>query len=148
MNFGAYAELTADFPDDGVEGDGGFVIFPGRTAAEAIASALRDKGYEVGPAEHMEEHGWDLNVRVEEKRIWLEIQDLGDEYVLQIEAMVGFFQRLRGVDLGYFADFLTKLNEGLRNDARFRSVKWYPLKNNRPSGEPSDDPLAVMKGRG
>lgn len=149
MNFKAYAELVADFPDDMVEEDGEIVVFPGRTAAEAVAEILRDKGYDVRPPEHMDEHGWDLNIYVDGKRIWLELQDLGEEYVLQIEAIAGFFRRLFGIDLTYYAEFLTKLNEGLGHDPRFRSVRWYEVKNHHsPTGKPANDSLKVMDWRG
>jgi len=101
-------------------------------------------GYDVGPPEYMDEHGWDLNVRVDGKRIWLELQGIDPgEFVLQTEAMVSFFNLLFGADLAYYAEFLTKLTEGLRQDGRFSKVEWYELRNHTPVGEPSTDPLKV-----
>ena len=97
----------------------------------------------------MHEHGWDLNVYVEGRRIWLEVQGFEDgQYILHTEAMTSFFRRLFGVDLSYYAEFLRKLNDGLRADPRFRSIKWYELRNHDPVGEPADEPLKVMDYRG
>lgn len=149
MNFKSYAELSSDIPLDDVEEDGEFVVFAGRAAAEAIAEVLRNAGYELDAPEDMGEHGWDLNVHVDRKRIWLEVQGLGPgEYILHTEAMTGFFRRLFGVDLGYYAEFLRNLNDGLRADPRFGSIKWYELRSDRPVGEPADEPLKVMDYRG
>jgi len=150
MNFRSYAEIASDIPLDDVEEDGEIVIFAGKAAAEAIAEALRQAGYDVEAPEHMHEHGWDLNVYVEGKRIWLEVQGFEEPggYILQTEAMTSFFRRLFGVDLGYYAEFLRKLNDGLRADPRFGSIKWYELRDHLPVGEPADDPLRVMDYRG
>jgi len=151
VNFNAYAELSANFPDEAIQGEDGEMIDLGaRTAAEAIGEILRGAGYDIAPPEFMGDHGWDLNVYVDRKRIWLEFQPGAEpqEYILQIEAMAGFFRRLRGIDLTYYAEFLTKLNEGVGRDPRFRWIKWYELKNHSPTGDPSDEPLKVMDWRG
>src|SRR6185295_16661795 len=139
-----YAELLTVLPDDSVEDDNRIITFPGRNVAEAIGEILRAVGYDVGPPEYMDEHGWDLNVRVDGKRIWLELQGIDPgEFVLQTEAMVGFFNLLFGAELAYYAEFLTKLTEGLSQDGRFSKVEWYELRNHTPVGEPSTDPLKV-----
>jgi hypothetical protein len=128
--------------------DNEIITFPGRNVAEAIGEILRAVGYDVGAPEYMDEHGWDLNVRVDGRRIWLELQGINPgEFVLQVEAMVGFFRRLspmRVVDFAYYAEFLTRLNEGLKNDPRFSKVEWYELRNHTPVGEAVHDPLKAM----
>jgi hypothetical protein len=151
MNFRGYAELAVNFPDEQVEKDGQIIDLGGRTAAESISEILRGLGYDASPPEYAGDHGWDLNVYVDRKRIWLEIQPGPEkqEHILQIEAMAGFFRRLFGIDLTYYAEFLTKLNEGLRHDRRFASVRWYAVKNHHnPTGQPADEPLKVMDWRG
>jgi len=66
VNFNVYAELSANFPDEAIQGEDGEMIDLGaRTAAEAIAEILRGAGYELAPPEFMGDHGWDLNVRVD-----------------------------------------------------------------------------------
>jgi hypothetical protein len=149
MNFKGYAELVTVLPDDLVEEDDSIVTYPGRNVAEAMAEILRAAGYDVSPPEYMHEHGWDLNVRVGGRRIWLELQGVDPgEFVLQTEAIVGFFRRLGGVDLRYYAEFLAKLNDGLKGDPRFSKVEWYELRNHMPVGEAADGPLKVMDWRG
>jgi hypothetical protein len=141
MNSEAYAEFAVELEDDLVEEDGEIVAFPGRNVAEAIAELLRGEGYAVGAPECADEHGWDLDVRVGRKRIWLEVQGAQQEYVLHAIAHTGIFGK---PDLAFFAEFLTRLNEGLRRDAGFRPVKWYALgRDKTPTGDPSDDPLKV-----
>jgi hypothetical protein len=148
MNFKGYAELVTTLPDDIVEEEGTIVTFPGRNVAEAMAEILHAAGYDVGPPECMHEHGWDLNVHVGGRRIWLELQGVDPgEFILQTEAKVGAFKRLLGVDLRYYAEFLTKLNDGLRADARFSKVEWYELRSHMPVGRAADDPLKVMDWR-
>ena len=145
MNLHGYAELVTVLPDDIVEQDGEIVTYPGRNVGEAIGEILRAADYDVGPPEYMDEHGWDLNVYVGGKRIWLELQGIDPgEFVLQTEAMVGVFKRLFGADLTYYAEFLTKLSDGLEQDPRFSKVEWYKLLNHTPVGEGARDPLKVM----
>ncbi|WP_293904037.1 hypothetical protein [Phenylobacterium sp.] len=144
MMLKSYAECATVLPDDHVWEDQRVVVFGGRLAAEAIAEILRNHGYDVSSPECMDEHGWDLNVRISGKRIWLEIQGDSGCFILQVEAMVGIFVRKRDLDLSYYAAFLTKLNEGLRHDPRFLKVEWYALDARQsPTGDPADDPLSV-----
>jgi hypothetical protein len=106
---------------------------------------LRGMGYVVEPPEHMDEHGWDINVYIGGRRIWLELVRMTNDYILQIEAMVGLFSRLfRRPDLTYYAEFLTKLNDGLALDPRFESVQWFALVNHTPKGEPLAEPPSVL----
>ena len=141
----SYAEFIADFPDDHEEDERDIVLFGGKLAAEAIAEMLRGLGYKVEPPEYMDEHGWDINVYIDGKRIWLELARLTNEYILQVEAMVGFFEGLfRRPDLTYYAEFLAKLNEGLARDPRFETVQWFALVNHRPKGDPLAEPPSVL----
>jgi hypothetical protein len=140
-----YAEFLADFPDDHEENERDILLFGGRLAAEAIAEMLRGLGYVVEAPEYMGDHGWDINVYVDGKRIWLELVRLTNEYILQIEALPGLFERLfRRPDLSYYAEFLTKLNEGLARDPRFEPLQWYALVDHNPKGEPMAEPPSVL----
>lgn len=139
-----YAECRTKLDPDTVEEDGEIILFGGRSAAEAIREVLVGAGYEVPAPEPMGEHGWDLNVQVAGRRIWLEVQMNSDEFVLQVEAMLGFFDRFRRPDLKYFGDFLTKLNDGLRRDDRFTQIHWFRMERHSPVGDPFDDPLEAI----
>jgi hypothetical protein len=142
-----YAEFTANFPDDFVLNEAGddFEIFGGRLASEAIADALRNAGYRVDPPNHAHEHGWEFSAWEGKRRLWLQVTRMEDaDYILITEAMLGLFQRMSKVDLSYYADFLTKLNEGLRRDDRFGSVGWFRQIRFTPVGEPTADPLQTI----
>lgn len=140
----AFAECRTSLPSDRVEEDGEIVVSGGRAAADAIREILAKAGYEASAPEHMGDHGWDMDVRVDGKRIWIEVQMDSDEFFLQVEAMVGFWDRLRGPDLAYYEAFLTKLNDGLRSDKRFTQIHWFKLERHSPVGDPLADPLKTI----
>ena len=149
MNFKGYAEVATTLPDDIVEENDEIITYPGRNVIEAVSEILRASGYDLRPAGYRHERGWDVNVYVRGKRIWLGLQGIDPkEFILLTEAKVGFFTRLFGVDLIYYAEFLTDLNDGLQRDPRFSKVEWYELRNQIPVGEAADAPLKVMDWRG
>lgn len=134
-----YAECVSDLPSDHVETDEA-ITFGGRGAAEAIAGILRGLGYRVeGPME-VGIRGWDLDIYVGGKRIWLEVQNDSDEFFLQTEAMVGLFGRLFGADLSHYRQFMQRLNKALRADSRFKEINWFATVKHQPVGEPLSEP--------
>jgi hypothetical protein len=142
-----YAEFTARFPEDFVLNEAGddFEIFGGRLASEAIADVLRNAGYRVQPPEHAHEHGWQFSAWEGKRRLWLQVTRMEEtDYILITEAMLGFFQRMSHVDLSYYAEFLTKLNDGLKRDDRFGSIDWFRQVGFSTVGEPIDDPLQTV----
>jgi len=116
------AEFQADFPDDQIEDETGIVQFGGRGVAEAIVLMLRGLEYETSAPEDQQEHGWDFNVRSRDGRVWLQISDLGDGFILQS----AFYPRfsLSGKPWLAYADLLTRLNAEVAKDSRFHDVKW------------------------
>lgn len=116
------AEFTADFPDDMVEEDGEIIQFGGHGVADAISRMLRNRGYEVTPPEHQGEHGWDFEVKVQKRRVWIQVSDLGDGFVLSSKFYAGLLPRRQ--DAMIYADVLTRLNEDLATDGRFSNVRW------------------------
>lgn len=121
------AELYADFPDDQIEDeDGEIVEFGGRGVAEAIVAILERLGYEVSPPEHQHEHGWDFEVTIQGKRVWMQVSDLADVFILATEHRPGF--SLFGRDDRPYAEILTRLNAEFGNDPRFHKV-WWRLRN-------------------
>ena len=83
MKVRPWAEFVSDLPDDGVEDDTGFVLYPGRGVAEAIGEHLNKAGYRVSPPEHRWERGWDFEFWASERRFWCQVSDL-DEYFLLV----------------------------------------------------------------
>lgn len=121
------AEFRADFPDDMIEEDGEIVQFGGRGVAEAIAALLQALGYDVSTPEHQHEHGWDFEVKTQGRRIWIQISELDDVFVLTSECHAGFFPRRKDADV--YAEVLTRLNAGLADDQRFSNIRWQFLRD-------------------
>lgn len=117
------AEFLADFPDDQIEEDGDIIEFGGRAVAEALAEMLRKSGYAPTAPEHQGEHGWDINVPVKSGRVWLEVTDLGDNFILQ-SANYGSLLRLFRKSADDHADVVIALANGMDADPRFRSIQW------------------------
>lgn len=138
MKIRSIAQIIADFPDDTVEEDDEIVQFGGRTIAEALAEILRGLGYHVSPPEHQHENGWDFDVTFEGKRVWMQIADLVDEYILTTEFMpkISLFASKTQV----YGPMLDRLNAALKCDPRFQSVKWY-YRFGSPDDLGADSPL-------
>jgi hypothetical protein len=121
------AEFTAVFPDDSIEEDGDIVQFGGRGVAEAMAAMLQDAGFDVSTPEHHFEHGWDFDVKTQRKRVWIQITEIGDVFVLASKFYGGTFPRRSDEEV--YSDVLTRLNAGLACDVRFSKVRWQHLRD-------------------
>ena len=135
----AYAECKTDFPPDDIADDEGETT-GGQRAATAIAQILRDLGYRVEGPRDVGLHGWDLDVFVDRKRVWFEVQGDSDEFWLQAEAMVGILGRLVGADLSHYRDLMRRLNQALRADPHFREINWFAGKKGQSAGPALSEP--------
>ena len=136
------AELYADFPDDQIEDeDGEITQFGGRGVAEAIAAILRLLGYDVSPPQHRQENGWDVEIMHQGKRVWMQVSDLGEVYILATEYKPKF--RLFKKSDPTYPELLTRLNAELRADSRFHKV-WWRLRNDVLAEAPgASEPVGV-----
>ena len=130
------AEFQADFPDDMIEEDDEVVQFGGRAVTETISEMLRDRGYEATTPEHQGEHGWDFEVKIQKRRIWIQISYLGNVFVLDSKCYAGLI--LRQLDETVYAEILTRLNDCLATDGRFSDVRWQ-LRRDLLSGTPGSE---------
>lgn len=130
------AEFQANFPDDMIEEDGEIVQFGGRAVTETISAMLRDRGYEVTPPEHQGENGWDFNVKIQKRSIWIQISYLGDGFILNSKCYAGVIPRQ--LDETVHAEVLKRLNDGLATDGRFSDVRWQ-LRRDLLSGTPGSE---------
>ena len=121
------AEFCADFPDDSIEEDGEIVQFGGRAVAEVIAAMLQGVGFDVSTPEHRHEHGWDFDVKTRRRRVWIQISEIGDVFVLTSKFYGGIFPRRSDEEI--YADVLTRLNAALPGDVRFSKVRWQHLRD-------------------
>ncbi len=116
------AEFQTSLPDDGIEDETDFVEFPGRNVTEAIATMLSGLGYDVSPPIHAAEHGWELDVRANGRRFWLQITRMDElNCILVTQDMTWRIWRLHPSH----AEFLTQLDAALRQDGRFDEIGWY-----------------------
>ena len=116
------AEFRTDLPLDGVEDETDFVEFPGRNVTEVVGAMLASLGYDVSPPIHAGEHGWELDVRANGRRFWLQITRMDErDCNLITEDMTWRIWRLQPS----FEEFLTQLDKALREDGRFSQIAWF-----------------------
>jgi hypothetical protein len=135
----ALAEFRADFPDDGLENESGFLLFPGKSATGAIAEILRGVGCEVSEPLHAHDHGWELEVAFRNERMWCQVTSLGEEdHVLLF---------IDGPFMGYsssnpsYLEAIARLNLAMQGSPRFRDIRWRRWKG--PDGPAAAAPLDV-----
>ncbi|OXE36660.1 MAG: hypothetical protein CGW95_06320 [Phenylobacterium zucineum] len=132
------AEFRADFPSDLIEDDDGIVRFGGHAIAEAIAGMLRRLGYEVITPIYAGEHGWEFDARIDGRRYWLQVTDLGEsEGLLMTENMAWNFWPFRS----RYGEFLLQLDAELRRDGRFSEIRWLTKDWWRTDAAGTDSPV-------
>lgn len=94
----------------------------GQAVAEAIVAVLRADGLAVSAPERQFEHGWDFEVSLNRRRVWIQIADLGGAYVLTSRMRAAFIPRPQ--DDATYADVLKRLDAGLRGHAWFSDIRW------------------------
>jgi hypothetical protein len=125
------AEIWADFPDDGVEEEDRFILFPGRGITEAVAEKFQALGYEVGVVEHEGEHGWTFDVRIHGKYIFFQLTDFGGGEYLLVSSCATILAKPEPQR----AKLLHDLNIELGRDSRFKEVRWV-VKDDIHAGTP------------
>ncbi|MFZ3007231.1 MAG: hypothetical protein WA047_13780 [Phenylobacterium sp.] len=126
MKVRPWAEFVSDLPDDGVEDDTGFVLYPGRGVAEAIGEHLNKAGYRVSPPEHRWERGWDFEFWASERRFWCQVSDLDEYFLLVCRDMRRTLtdNLLRRPPNALYVEVLNRLNDALTEDPRFHDIRW------------------------
>ena len=133
----ARADFRADFPDDGVEDETGWVEFPGRSVATAIAEMLRRIGCAVAGPIQADEHGWELVIEFKQESLWCQVTAIDDYTLLFTD---GVFMGNSSSRPGYL-EAIAKLNLEMQRDPRFHDVLWYRWRG--PEGPGSSAPLDV-----
>ena len=134
------AEFRADFPDDSIEDEGGFVRYPGLSVAEAVAQKFRDMGFHVPAPESEMELGWVLDVHVGKRRYWFRLTDIGDRIIL-ISRDLTRYEPTPG-DIGH-EDLLGRIDTAMKADGRFSNIAWYTEAEYQRVGEESAKRLMI-----
>ena len=133
-------QFSSAFPDDSIEDGGDFVQWPGRNVAEALKTALEERGYLVSEPVNAQHVGWELDIWRGRKRLWLQISVLEPELNYLMAKNMSFFL---WPDVKLFHTFLADLRDILEADHRFSQVCWFPSggidANAEPASRPFDD---------
>lgn len=124
MKVRTWATFTSDLPDDHIENEAGDEIlqFGGKSVAAAIGEILTGLGCVVSPPIYANEHGWELDVKFEKRRLWCQVT-LIEGWVMVFED-TSFMRGLLGHHRLYL-DVLTRLAQELECDPRFHDVLWF-----------------------
>lgn len=132
-------QFCSGFPDDSVEDDTDFVVWPGRNIAEALKAGLEQKGYRVSEPIDAQEHGWELDIWRGQKRLWAQVSVIDSEENYLITQNMTFFL---WPDRKLFRQFLLDLQEVIQAEPRFREVKWFEKAGISANSPPGDGPVA------
>jgi len=132
-------QFCSGFPDDSVEDDTDFVVWPGRNIAEALKAGLEQKGYRVSEPIDAQEHGWELDIWRGQKRLWAQVSVIDSEENYLITQNMTFFL---WPDRKLFRQFLLDLQEVIQAEPRFRNVKWFEKGGISAGSPPADGPVA------
>jgi hypothetical protein len=132
-----WAEFKADFPDDGIEDENGFVQFSGKGVTEEIGRILTGAGCTVSAPEDEREHGWTLDIKLERQTFWCQVSDLDECFYLVLQPQ-GFFQ---GDTTTNYVRLLKHLDTELQRDPRFTDIIWR-TQDEMPSGTGADHPVS------
>ncbi len=128
-------QFCSAFPNDA---DDELELQAGRNIAEALKTALRQRGYRVSEPINGGDHGWELDIWRGRKRIWLQISLFAaDECYLETENMTFWLWP----DRELFRAFLRDLQSVLAEDSRFRVTGWYTRVASDSAIELADGPL-------
>jgi hypothetical protein len=140
MIFRPDAEFTTDIPDDFVDWVGAdeddIPPLSGRSVAEAISGILQPLGYSISPAELHDEHGWDFEVSGDKMTVYFQVTQIGSECILLSNQGILSF----GPKPSY-CDLMTRLDIGLKADARFGNIRWYRPAEHRHTDPGADCPV-------
>jgi hypothetical protein len=135
----ACAEFRADFPDDGLENEFGFLLFPGKGVPAAIAEMLRGIGCEVSDPIHADEHGWELRIEFKKARMWCQVTSLDAQDCILLFADGAFMGN--SSNSAAYLEAIAKLNLQMRRDPRFHDIGWQRWRE--PQGPAASNPLDV-----
>ncbi|HEY3697327.1 hypothetical protein [Phenylobacterium sp.] len=117
--------FEADFPDDSICDEDGFVIgWGGRNVVDAISEVLRKAGYALTEPEEEPEHGWTFHANRHGTEVWFQVQAAGEYYLDTVH--MGLFKFTRKSKQAY-VNTLNLINAWIQQDPRFRNIHWHTM---------------------
>jgi len=115
------AEFRADFPDDSIEDEQGFVRFPGSTLADVLAQMCRDMGFDASEPEDGAEQGWAFDLQAGKRKYWFQLTCFEQYWILNSHDVTRY-EPTPG-DLGH-VELLRRIDAAMKADGRFREIAW------------------------
>lgn len=142
MAVNQYVYLAANFPDDGLEDERGWIEYPGRIVAAVLSQVLRTLGCTLDSVHDEDFKGWEFNFTYEKVGMWARVGAIEDfMVVLVLPERFGRSARKRRI----FGQLRDALDQALTADPRFDRIRWYSQAQmdagewDAPSGEVEDE---------
>ncbi|HVY32855.1 MAG TPA: hypothetical protein VG960_00415 [Caulobacteraceae bacterium] len=141
------ATFRSDLADNGVEAEDthDFIEWPGRAHALVLADILQAMGWRISKMVDSNEHGWELEAKLNGNRIWMQISPI-DEIILMFEGSSPiwtwfFAPRPTGV----FPETLTAIDAALHADGRFHDLRWFTNKEYQHDAPGAPTPVSDIQ---
>jgi hypothetical protein len=109
-----WAEFTTSLPDDGIEDETGFIQWPGKNVAEALAEILARLGCTEVEIFDLEHAGYDVGFRLGKLALAARVTVIDNPLIA--------FGPKRQPE---YLDFLKRVSDALAQDGRFHNVRWF-----------------------
>jgi hypothetical protein len=109
-----WAEFTTSLPDDGIENETGFIQWPGKNVAEALAEILAGLGCTDVEIFDLEHAGYDVGFRLGKLVLAARVTVIDNPLIA--------FGRKRQPE---YLDFLKRVSDALAKDGRFQNLRWF-----------------------
>ena len=118
-----WAAFDSDLPYDGIEDETGFIQYPGKALAEAIAEMLLRLGCTRAEIDPLEYRGYEVVFDFGKKQFRVRVTMI-DQYMLTF-SQYSFMDRLRRRFSPEYLEILHRMNAELNRDGRFHRVRWF-----------------------
>ena len=118
-----WVTFDSDLPYDGIEDEEGFVQWPSKNVAEALAEILRRLGCEDVDIDVLDERGYEVTFSIGNRQFGSRVTMI-EQYLVgfsQYSWWDGVMKRLRPE----YLDILRRMDAELKRDGRFHNMRWF-----------------------
>ena len=123
MKVRPWAEFNSTLPDDHIDDGEQIIQFGGKSVAAAVGEILRSLGCDAEPPKYAGDHGWEFDIKAEERRFWCQVT-LIEGYLMVLDNP-SWWDRVLGRRPRVYLDLLQRLAQELARDPRFSEVRWF-----------------------